>query len=323
MKAALLAIVAVAGSSYPAFAQADTPWDVDDAEVYEPQGLWSLSSAGEGCSVRRDFARADQQISLVMQRMHPDSEIQFGLFGNEIARRLGVLRAGFVPSAELGEFERMAEASIGETPGLVFSGPLFPEPSNAENGVEGREQQAPSTTDPDNPEQLASNLAGAAERTEYFVAEGAIKRPIALHTYAIGKALQALDGCLTGKLAEMGVSQEIIAKTAKPARPVDTAQWAEKIQERYQREALRSGFDGRVPVRLVIGPDGSVTHCHVMNQMTAKVLREAACSSLIEHARFEPARDATGSPLAGLYRTTIQYVVQRSITVGADGVMAR
>ena len=308
MKPLVLGIMAATVSSSAVVARADsTPEAVEGALVYEPQALWSQSSAGEGCSVRRDFARADQRMTFVMQRMDHEADIQFGLFGDGIARQRGTLHAGFMPSAGLGRFKRIADASIGEMPGLVFSGQPFPTPAtgNDESGDRPRSSSA---------------LADAVGDTEFFVADGVAVRPLALHTYAIDKALQALDDCLSEKLAALGVPQAVLDRTETSARPVDIDQWAAEIQKNYPAEALRSRYDGPVPVRLVIDPQGRPTHCHVLNQMTAKVLREAACSALLQYGRFEPARDAEGEPLPGLLRTSIQYELKNWPPVDAHGM---
>ncbi|HEX7751853.1 MAG TPA: TonB family protein, partial [Novosphingobium sp.] len=50
---------------------------------------------------------------------------------------------------------------------------------------------------------------------------------------------------------------------ARGARPKGQASWARRIQENYPAAALRAEREGRVGVRVTVGPDGRVASCSV------------------------------------------------------------
>ena len=81
-----------------------------------------------------------------------------------------------------------------------------------------------------------------------------------------------------------------------------------------------------MPLRLIIDGSGRVTHCHVTDFLTAKVLRDAACEVMTENARFEPARDAEGNPATDFYFQQVRYLTpggQRPFSADAHGFAIR
>ncbi|EDL49877.1 energy transducer TonB [Erythrobacter sp. SD-21] len=147
-----------------------------------------------------------------------------------------------------------------------------------------------------------------------------------LHTRAIDKAVTALDACVTTKLLEFGFDLEAHSQLSKHVTPKDLAEWAPAIQRDYPREALRSNRQGTVPLRLIIDENGRVSHCHVTDFLTAKILRDTACESMIEHARYFPALDANGNPAKDFAFQSIRYAInfgERPFSADAHGFAIR
>ena len=94
---------------------------------------------------------------------------------------------------------------------------------------------------------------------------------------------------------------------ARGATPDGLARWSARIQEQYPPRAVRDEIEGRVGVRVAIGPNGRVSECSVSNSSGSSILDEAACSGMRNYARFNPALDAAGNPTNGSYSTTIVY----------------
>ena len=94
---------------------------------------------------------------------------------------------------------------------------------------------------------------------------------------------------------------------ARRATPKGQAGWARRIQDNYPASAQRAGKEGRVGVRVTIGPDGRVTSCSVSGSSGSGDLDAAACAGMERYARFDPALSDDGSPTSGSYSTTIVY----------------
>ena len=69
----------------------------------------------------------------------------------------------------------------------------------------------------------------------------------------------------------------------------------------YPAEAVRAQQDGTTEFRLDVDKSGVPTKCTVVTSSGAALLDNATCARLMERARFKPARDASGRPLADSY----------------------
>ena len=65
--------------------------------------------------------------------------------------------------------------------------------------------------------------------------------------------------------------------------------------------------EGRVGVRVSIGPDGRVTSCSVTSSSGTPSLDRAACDGMQRYARYDPALDDAGHPTTGSASTAIVY----------------
>jgi protein TonB len=94
---------------------------------------------------------------------------------------------------------------------------------------------------------------------------------------------------------------------ARGVSPDGLARWSARIQENYPPRAVRDEIEGRVGVRVTVGPNGRVSECSVTSSSGSSILDDAACSGMRSYARFNPAWDAAGNPISGSYTTTIVY----------------
>jgi len=94
---------------------------------------------------------------------------------------------------------------------------------------------------------------------------------------------------------------------ARGATPDGLSRWSARIQEQYPPRAVRDEVEGRVGVRVTVGPNGRVSDCSVSSSSGSSILDDAACAGMRSYARFNPALDAAGNPTSGSYSTTIVY----------------
>ena len=58
------------------------------------------------------------------------------------------------------------------------------------------------------------------------------------------------------------------------------------------------GRSGRDHVRMIVGADGSPVSCAVRTGEAEPAFERAACSTMMDYSRFQPALDAGGAPVA-------------------------
>ncbi len=145
-----------------------------------------------------------------------------------------------------------------------------------------------------------------AARVQHFVVQGEEGEPIVLLTGPISGPLTMLADCATEGLASLGVDTDARGTSPRLINSEVVGAW---MRANYPGGAIRDGRQGPVPVRIVVGPDGRATHCHVGNYLTARVLRDAACDAFTQTAEYEPARDAQGQPVTAAYYTQAIFLI--------------
>jgi protein TonB len=99
----------------------------------------------------------------------------------------------------------------------------------------------------------------------------------------------------------------------------------------YPPSALREEGQGVVRFKLAIDAAGVPVNCTVTQSSGRSDLDDTACQLIVERARFDPAKDARGRPVAGTYENSVRWQIPQdrpapqpgelvaSIVVEADG----
>jgi protein TonB len=98
---------------------------------------------------------------------------------------------------------------------------------------------------------------------------------------------------------------------ARGATPENQRSWQQRIMDNYPRRAIDDQIEGRVGVRVQVGPNGRVASCTVSSGSGSPILDQAACADITRYGRFSPALDAAGNPTTGSWGTTIVYQLGR------------
>jgi len=75
----------------------------------------------------------------------------------------------------------------------------------------------------------------------------------------------------------------------------------------YPMSAQGSGVRGVIAVTLGISPDGRVASCTIRRSSRLAVLDVSTCNILRRRARYTPAMDSNGNPVAGTIRAEVDW----------------
>ena len=93
-----------------------------------------------------------------------------------------------------------------------------------------------------------------------------------------------------------------------PAAPKgDTARWI--TTDDYRPSWINRGFTGTASFTLEIDDRGRVSDCTITGSTGYAVLDGATCRLLERRARFNPARDSAGDPVAGSYSSAVAWQI--------------
>ena len=89
----------------------------------------------------------------------------------------------------------------------------------------------------------------------------------------------------------------------------------------YPMEAIRRGEAGVVSVLLQVSAEGTVTRCDVTESSLSKPLDAQTCDLLARRARFAPAMDESGRKIAGAYRLSTPWGLEKAPRTTVDAVL--
>lgn len=96
-----------------------------------------------------------------------------------------------------------------------------------------------------------------------------------------------------------------VASKASPKG--NPANWA--TTDDYPPSSLRAEEQGTTGFRVEIGTDGRVTSCSVTKSSGHSGLDDATCKLVTRRAKFTPAKDASGNPIADSYSNRVRWQI--------------
>lgn len=133
--------------------------------------------------------------------------------------------------------------------------------------------------------------------------------PVIIMTGEMHLPMEALRTCMDELLTHWGIDAVAQRTLSRRAEARDQQQWAKIIQDNYPGKMLVNFVSGIVRVRVMVGPDGRPTSCHIQVPSQDLSFEKTACAGLMKASRFNPALDAGGKPIASYYVTSVFYKV--------------
>jgi protein TonB len=107
-----------------------------------------------------------------------------------------------------------------------------------------------------------------------------------------------------------GTPTRTVAFKPKPAVPKnDPRKWV--TTDDYPARDLREGNEGTTAFRVVVGTNGRVSVCEIVKSSGHPGLDAATCKAVKARARFTPATDENGQPVAGTYSNKVLWQIPR------------
>lgn len=280
----------------------------------EPTSGWELREFDDKCRMIRNFGTGDNALTLWIDKGGPGPGLNLTLIGRPVRSPYGAyMRVGFAPGLPVDRNFITASSSKGR-PVLGLFG-VQPVSLLAEPALENA---AAATQDEESVDLLQSAAAEYAsddllkKRYAAITAlelSGAVIDPIALELDRVLPMADDLFKCAAALSLRLSRDPAAEGGSAKGVRTVDEAIWAQKVQENYPRHLWQSEQQGTVAVRLTVNKEGRATFCEVTGFSGPASFNETACLELLRHARFSPATDADGKPVASFYSTRITYLL--------------
>ncbi|MFC0203678.1 energy transducer TonB [Novosphingobium soli] len=282
-------------SSFALMASAAVP-ALAETKVVTATSPWKVDSTGNACHLQRGFGTVEDPLLVQFEQLAPGDTFNFTTAGRSFS---GITEATKVtlttgpdglPISTRVTLGDMQAGNGQKLTTLFFMGTTL-------NG-HGDGSSSPARVTPER----------EAKVTSLIVSWGG--KSVQIGTGPLGKAFAALDGCTEGLVRSWGfdpAQQASLSRWPKPLTDPDT--WLPRGS--YPSDLAREGEQSLVDVRLMIDPAGAVSDCVVVNGFNEARFAKVTCDKIRERAKFEPALDAAGNPVASYAVRRVKWVVDR------------
>lgn len=260
-----------------------------------PVSMWVIDYAEESCALRRSFAAGSDQVVLELRAFGPGANFEVTVASAAVSRSKEPVQTRFEPDNSSFTPSDAVFLTGGNLRAVRFTDSLRP------GNLKGASGPLPDWSDADR---------DARERaiTELNIT-GVSAGDIILQIGRMDQPMGALRTCLDDLLKSWGVEPSVQRSLTRQAKAIDQMNWARRTQQGLPPDVVRAGGSGRAQLRLIVGPDGRATECRAVSTSGAPGFPDYACNTALRYARFAPAIDADGRPVATVFITTVSYQV--------------
>lgn len=259
----------------------------------EPTSPWNIDYADDSCALKREFGQAPDGALLELRQFAPDEAFSVLVAMDKHDFHLRPPKVRFLPEAEPRTIDRA----------------MHFEDKRGMKAVKWYDRFAPEAPAPQLTPTPESDKGSKAPETAVNALEVAstFGRTVVLMTGEMHKPMEAMRACLDELITHWGVDAAAHRTLSQHAEPDAQLVWAREIQKYYPSEMLRQGKGAEVSVRMMVDAKGTPTECHIQIKSQDPMFEQTACEQMMRAARFKPALDAAGRPIASFWTTRIVY----------------
>lgn len=300
----------------PGVASAD---EEDEPLVLEPTSRWHMEYADDSCRLLRMFGKGEDQTVFFIERYEP-GDLFFMLVASKaldsppavtgLTRR--IVRREEEPTFRFGpngyeHDDPSQDGTFHELPATMVSWMRLIAPPDAD--AEDEEEVSDPGESARKPDIFGQGTSAAQEAAiSWLEFKRGGSRPVRLALGSMGAPMAAMRKCTDELLTHWGIDLEAHRGLTRVAAPANNpGQWIRPSD--YPTDLMVRGAQGLVQFRLSVGADGVPTQCHIQKSTRPEGFDKAACDALMRRARFEPALDANGQPIASYWRSAVRFVI--------------
>jgi hypothetical protein len=280
----LAAAASVMAAPLPAAAQSQPA-------VFKASGPWSLDYGDDYCRLARNFSDGANTISVALERIQPGPFARLVLVSAAIKPYRTAHEIGwhFTPSGAERKTRYTVSATGDGTPLYTFADVTIAPFTPPAPGT----PPAPTLYDRDKEQAAAKGLDG-------LMLDSGLTSPVKVETGDLAAPVTALQTCADDLAGTWGVDPAKLKNAKSLAVPEGGGVgWLPSGTVPFADFAKLGG--GANQVRLMVDAAGKPTQCAVHWATLDKLVNDKICATLMANAKFTPAKDSEGQPMAGYW----------------------
>lgn len=308
----MVARILLAGASVLALATLTTTAQAAPKEplVLRPKGGWTLDMAENKCRIARAYGEGEDASVFYLEQWGPSQRAYWALAGKPVDRFKSGWDAKFAfgPEGD-GEtflFTPLTFGTIGNLIGRTSSIVRKEGSGSDYEDTENNDWQA-------NPRGLPALDATSAQGIDKLTLSQSGRSDLVVELNGLKPAMQAMNACVEDLVKYWGLDPAEQRSIVTPPRITNIRAVASRVMQEYPSAALRAGAQAAFHLRLMVGVDGSVEDCALVNQTVAEGfdMRKGPCAVFKQYAEVVPAADASGKAVKSYYTTRVVYSINR------------
>ena len=264
-------------------------------KVLEPSDKWVLNYADDSCRLARAFGKDDDKVVLVLDQFMPAGMFDLSLIGKRLGRfaenRVS-LSATFGPGLPTGEFHDAITGTVGPDKTAILM--IGSRDLLNRRPVKGASEEV-----------FATTTEQEAAVTELHIAASSVR--LKLHTGSMASPLAAMRTCISDLVKTWGL--DAAQQESLSSRPVPTTsptKWLTSPD--YPKGPLAIGASAIIRFRVMVSAEGVPTKCAIQQATSSPEFTKLTCDLLVKRARFSPALDRDGKPVASFYTNSVRWL---------------
>lgn len=271
-----------------------SPVSADTGLVLAPASEWQYREYDDRCRASRQFGEGEDRTTLWIEQGGAEAKYNLTFIGRPFRHPYGGgVHMQFGDQPEIIRSYIAAESSRGR-PVLMMYGVSITMPELERD----EEAAAPDVT-------LDKDDAGAIDRLRMRTS---IVEPVELQLESLGEPHAFLNECgakIAVTLSEAGRALTSEAQAPVPIRP---HRWLRKGD--YPIQLAAAGMAAQVTARITVNSAGKPSSCFVTETNKPNLFDDAVCLNLMKRAEFEPARNASGEPVASYFFYSVNFQIR-------------
>ena len=277
--------------------------------VFEQAGSWTADFGDDYCRLVQSYTDGTDTISLGIERITPGPTMRIMLVGDSVSLFRGSERIGlqFLP-ADAVDPSAFARSQTPEGKQLLvldsvnlWGSPQFVQLYAADPRGAPRADIPAAAPDANQVGSEEAELARAAELEGVLLSTG-LTKPIRIETGSLHPVMQVLQSCSYDLLSHWGLDAEKHRDRQRNAYPPPGRIIPDRPVPSAERGRLIGDFNR---VRVMVGPEGQPLSCHIHSPSLSERVNANICEEVMSNARFEPALNADGQPMAGYWTAPV------------------